>query len=321
MSPEQMKSTRDVDVRTDVWALGTILFELLAGFPPFDAETMTGLIVAIMQDPPRDLARARPDLPRVLALAITTCLQKDPNARYQDVVQLASALAPFAPPRAQTSLPRIAAAIGPARSSHGPSIPPTALTAGSPHAVSAPVPGPHGTVPGRPAVLPATVSGSGASPAVTGGAVSGEWARSVASKPGPPRALLAVGIGAAAIILLGGSALAVRHFGGHRASASSGAVPPVPASPVDPSVPGSNGLPTPPAVPSFVAQPAVGAAGDAPPPSASASSDSGAKAPPGPGGHRPGVRPPPAKTAEPPREPPPPPPAKPPSTDPFGKPI
>jgi serine/threonine protein kinase len=310
MSPEQMKSTRDVDVRADVWALGTILFELLTGHPPFDAETMTGLIVAIMQDPPRDLAQMRPDVPRELVQAITTCLHKDPNARFQDVVQLSTALAPYAPPRAATSLPRITAAIGAARSSRGPSIPPGAISAGSPFAGSAPHPsGPHATVPGSPAVLPLSVSGSGASPAVTGGAVSSEWAKSVASKPAPSRALLFVGIAAAAVILLGGSALAFRHLRTPPGEAS--------APLASPAISGPPAVPQVPVAPSGPAMPASSpVAGDDAPPSTSASIEKPAgKAPPV--GPRPAGPRPPAKTSEP--APPPPPPARP--NDPFAKPI
>ena len=55
MSPEQMRSSRAVDARTDVWAIGIILYELLSGEPPFSGESMTELCAQILQDTPAPL--------------------------------------------------------------------------------------------------------------------------------------------------------------------------------------------------------------------------------------------------------------------------
>jgi serine/threonine-protein kinase len=107
MSPEQMRSSRGVDARTDIWALGTVLHELLTGNPPFDGGTMPELLAAILQDPPPPLTRIRPDAPPDLERIIMRCLEKDPAGRFQNVAELAHALAPFGPHTARATLERI----------------------------------------------------------------------------------------------------------------------------------------------------------------------------------------------------------------------
>ena len=64
MSPEQMRSTRTIDARADIWALGVILHELITGASPFDGTTMPDLLAAILQDPPPPLRQRRPDAPQ-----------------------------------------------------------------------------------------------------------------------------------------------------------------------------------------------------------------------------------------------------------------
>jgi eukaryotic-like serine/threonine-protein kinase len=107
MSPEQMASTRDVDARTDIWALGTILYELLTGKVPFNADTITQLCTMILQQPPPPLRNLRPDAPQGLQDIIQRCLAKDRNQRYQNIAEFASALAPYAPRRARISIERV----------------------------------------------------------------------------------------------------------------------------------------------------------------------------------------------------------------------
>jgi serine/threonine-protein kinase len=107
MSPEQMASARDVDPRTDVWALGAILYELLAGKVPFQADTITQLCAMILQQPAPALRNARPDAPEALQGVIQRCLEKDRNLRYANVAEFANALAPFAPRRARISIERV----------------------------------------------------------------------------------------------------------------------------------------------------------------------------------------------------------------------
>jgi serine/threonine-protein kinase len=104
MSPEQMRSSRTVDARSDVWALGTILFELMAGASPFDAESMPALCAAVINDEP---ARLPASVPQGLAAVVMKCLRKRPEQRFQDVGELATALTPYGTQDADTSRVRI----------------------------------------------------------------------------------------------------------------------------------------------------------------------------------------------------------------------
>ena len=95
MAPEQMRSSRDVDSRGDVWALGVVLFELLTGRSPFEAETMPELCLKIVSEPPLPLAQLRPAVPPGLVAVVDRCLQKEKEKRFATAAELAQALAPF----------------------------------------------------------------------------------------------------------------------------------------------------------------------------------------------------------------------------------
>lgn len=129
MSPEQMRSTRDVDHRTDIWSLGVIIHELLTGEPPFHAPNTAGLCAAILTEPPAPLRRLLPRIPEALERIVLCCLEKDPNRRFASIADLAAALAPFASHAAAAAYaPRIARMSARIRTSAPPAPPPPTST-------------------------------------------------------------------------------------------------------------------------------------------------------------------------------------------------
>src|SRR5205814_3960137 len=95
MSPEQLRSSRDVDVRSDIWSIGVILFELVSGMPPFRAESITELAIRVTMDPTPPLVGR---MPHGFDDVVNRCLAKDPAHRYPDLANLAHALAAYAGP-------------------------------------------------------------------------------------------------------------------------------------------------------------------------------------------------------------------------------
>jgi serine/threonine-protein kinase len=107
MSPEQVRSLKGLTMRTDLWALGIILYQLLTGERPFVAESLGALFLMIGADPPPSMRARRPEIPPELEAAIFRCLEKDPGARTRTVAELARALSPFGGPDSHISVERI----------------------------------------------------------------------------------------------------------------------------------------------------------------------------------------------------------------------
>ncbi len=112
MSPEQLGRPRDVDGRSDVWSLGVILYELIAGRIPFRASTLTELCARVFQEEPERLDVERPEVPAALADVVHRCLAKKVEERFASVSEMARALAPFTlDPGIVERIERVAAAV------------------------------------------------------------------------------------------------------------------------------------------------------------------------------------------------------------------
>ena len=92
MSPEQMRSARLVDSRSDIWSLGTVFYEALEGRRPFEAESFSEMCVKVAVDPPAPMVNTPPGLQQV----ILRCLAKSPEQRYATMAEFARDLIPFA---------------------------------------------------------------------------------------------------------------------------------------------------------------------------------------------------------------------------------
>jgi serine/threonine protein kinase len=96
MSPEQIRTPRDVDERTDIWSLGATLFAMLTGHVPFDGRSMIEVCGALLCGPAPRVRLLRAEVPAELEAVVLRCLRVEPADRYESVAALSRALAPFA---------------------------------------------------------------------------------------------------------------------------------------------------------------------------------------------------------------------------------
>ncbi len=95
MAPEQVVSSKAIDHRVDIWAIGVVLYRVLTGTFPFSGEGATGLAVAIATQRPTPILERKPDLPPALADAIMAALTRDRERRPADALAFAKILEPF----------------------------------------------------------------------------------------------------------------------------------------------------------------------------------------------------------------------------------
>jgi serine/threonine-protein kinase len=93
MAPEQMKSGKSADPRSDIWSIGVVMYQLITGRVPFSGESYAELVLKVGLEPP---APIQVPLPPGLGDVVMRCIEKDPAQRYQSVGELARSLAPFA---------------------------------------------------------------------------------------------------------------------------------------------------------------------------------------------------------------------------------
>jgi serine/threonine protein kinase len=95
MSPEQISTPSEVDVRTDVWSLGVVMFELLTGHLPFSGPGPAQVCASVLTDPVPPLSDYRADVPPTFEFIVRRCLEKNRERRFQSIVDVSAALRAF----------------------------------------------------------------------------------------------------------------------------------------------------------------------------------------------------------------------------------
>lgn len=207
MSPEALGSAKNVDTRTDIWALGIILYQLVAGKTPFHESTMGQLCTRILTGTPTPLDEYRTDAPKGYEAVIHRCLQRDRDQRFQNVAALAHAIAAYGPPRGRVYVERIARIMGVDLDKLGPSVDPSDL---------------HATIPlsANPRAPLASLPGGGAT-SQAGVVVMATSAASTPDVPAKPKSRLPLIVGAALAVAIPGAFLILRNTNASPANSSS----------------------------------------------------------------------------------------------------
>jgi serine/threonine-protein kinase len=234
MSPEQIRATRTVDLRSDIWSLGVILYELLAGEAPFLGTTLPDISVKIAVEPPPPLRAKRPDLSGILEAVILKCLEKDRENRFRTLGDFSLALLDLAPPRARVSIDRVIGVIN---------------TVGLPESVL-----PSGVAPSGKRVD----TGSSTGKRVITGESSADTVSTfgTTNRAGASKKPLFIAAGIAAVVLVGGAAVVLLPSGRHGDPTTAATAPPpadVPAKAPEPSPPAPAVAPAPVVEPAPVA--------------------------------------------------------------------
>jgi Tol biopolymer transport system component/predicted Ser/Thr protein kinase len=109
MAPEQLEG-HEADARTDIFALGAVVYEMATGRPAFSGKTKASLIASILSSEPKSIVELAPMTPPALDRAVKTCLAKDPDERWQNARDLANELKWIAEGGSQIGVPALAAA-------------------------------------------------------------------------------------------------------------------------------------------------------------------------------------------------------------------
>jgi len=213
MSPEQMRSTKSADARSDIWSLGAIMYRLITGRLPFPADTPMELALRIVETVPERPSALRPEIPAGLEAVILRCLEKDPAQRIQSATELASELLPFAPVDALEMTPlsrRFSRSIAPSGASLVSVVDASGAGPSSPAAPSLPAFGPEagqGTWPSLPTPprQPGEPSTEVSSPGTAWGATGHDVLP--AGRPARQKVLMAAGAGALLFAIAAGVAL------------------------------------------------------------------------------------------------------------------